>query len=74
MIVNGRQDYWDAQRFHVKSLYLLVQQVGQLNQCISSYRSSHEWAAHVPLSRLFERAGVDGRQSLYRDHLAYCNR
>ena len=69
MVVNERQDDWDAQLPHVKFAY---------NNSVSAPTGLAPNEAHMgrlprlPLT-MFDRSGVAGYQSLARDRLAYCD-
>ena len=69
MVVNERQDDWDAQLPRVDFAYL---------NSASAATSLAPNEAHMgrlprlPLT-IFDRSGIAGHQSLARDHLAYCD-
>ena len=69
MVVNERQDDWDAQLPHVEFAY---------NNSVSAATGLAPNEVHMgrlphlPLT-IFDRSGVAGHQSLPRDHLAYCD-
>ena len=69
MVVNERQDDWDLRLPHVEFAY---------DNSVSAATGLAPNEVHMgrlprlPLT-VFERTGVPGRQSLARDHLAYCD-
>ena len=68
MVVNELQNNWDVQLPHVEFAF---------NYTVSAATGLASNEVHMGrLPRFcpttFERAGVAGRQSLARDHLAYC--
>ena len=69
MVVNERQDYWDAQLPHVEFAY------NNSASVVTGLAPNEVHTGRLPRLRftIFDRSGVAGHQSLARDHLAYCD-